>query len=80
MNPNKLLTHEEVFHALHTVRGCRRLCDAGDELGMWMTPNGHFVTVPELGPDKVCPQFALDDILTQVDSWSAGAATGTDAD
>ncbi|VWC10402.1 hypothetical protein BSE24067_05323 [Burkholderia seminalis] len=82
MNPNRLVSNEDVYHELHTLRSCKRVCDACDGLGFWVTADGHFFTVPELGPDKVCPLFALNDILKQVDDWSAGAGaaagTGTD--
>jgi hypothetical protein len=48
--------------------GCERVEQIDEETALWKTPWDLFFTVPELGPDRMCPRSTLYEILADIES------------
>jgi len=46
---------------------CRFVAKIDDNNALWATPWGHHFTVPTLGPDELCAQSALNDIVAGIE-------------
>jgi hypothetical protein len=47
--------------------GCSKVEQIDEELGLWVTPWDFYFTVPELGPDKMCPRSVLFELLADIE-------------
>jgi hypothetical protein len=47
--------------------GCEKVEQIDEELSLWKTPWNVFFTVPEIGPDQMCPRSALYEILADIE-------------
>lgn len=48
-------------------KGCNRLESPIADHSYWRTPFGFHFFVPELGPDKRCPEHVLNSILADIE-------------
>ena len=47
--------------------GCEKVEQIDEELSVWKTPWNFVFTVPELGPDRMCPMSRLYEILADIE-------------
>lgn len=47
--------------------GCEKVEQIDEETALWKTPWDVFFSVPELGPDKMCPRSTFHEILADIE-------------
>jgi len=65
----RLLSREEIERELWR-RKCR-LVREYETAALWKTKTGYHFTVPQEGPDKMCPEYIWRDILDELDRYGA---------
>lgn len=66
MTPSRLVWPGDVATAL-TKAGCAKIAATEPDFEVWMADYGFSFIVPTLGPDRLCPQIALTNILREVE-------------
>ena len=61
------LAYPETILGAVAKYGCIKIEQVDPELALWKTPWDFYFTVPELGPDKMCPMAALYEILADIE-------------
>lgn len=47
--------------------GCERVQQIDEETALWKTPWDMIFSVPEIGPDRMCPRSTLHEILADIE-------------